>query len=64
MTKMGRFGTSLEKKKGMGWRTLETSAQNRGEQSETGVSLSGQSLKWFSLSKRLGHVNSVQTRRA
>lgn len=59
MTKMGRFGTSLEKKKGMGWRTLETSAQKRGEHRVTGVSLSGQGLKWFSLSKRPGGVNSV-----
>lgn len=48
MTKMGRFGTSLEKKKGMGWRTLETSAQKRGERRVTGVNLSGQTLKWFS----------------
>lgn len=64
MTKMGRFGTSLKKKKGMGWRTLETSAQKRGEHRVTGVSLSGQSLKWLSSSERPGRVNSVQTSRA
>lgn len=64
MTKAGRFGTGLEKKKGMGWRTMETSTQKREEHRETGVSLSGQNLKWFSLSERPGHVNSVQTSRA
>lgn len=32
MTKTGGFGTSLEKNKGAGWRTVETSAQRRQEQ--------------------------------
>lgn len=63
MTKTGRFGTCLEKK-GMGWRTLETSAQKREEHRVTSVRLSGQSLKWLSLSERRSHVNSVQTSRA
>lgn len=64
MTKSGIFDTSLERNKGMGRRTMETSAQRRGEQRVTCVRVSGQSMKWFSLSERPGPVNSAQTSQA
>lgn len=46
MTKTVRFITTLKKDKGMGWRNVEASAQRRGEQRVTCVSLGDQSLKW------------------